>query len=236
MLSAHRGLPTSRLFTDLDKVRKGDHFYITVLNRTLAYEVDRISVVKPDQTKELSVQPGKDLVTLVTCTPYGVNTQRLLVRGHRVPYNAAQAKHEAADSAVSSFTVYGFVATYGTLAIVLAGIAVLRRNAAARTRITPPIGRIASPSQSANKRRLASLTGSVIALPYFVPRKSVPGNKMRKGNDRRYPLLLTTYDFAYLWRDVRQKRRKNRRFIPPTMLCGTLFRSRLCQTGLNRKS
>ena len=133
VLSAHRGLPTSRLFTDLDKVRKGDHFYITVLNRTLAYEVDRISVVKPDQTKELSVQPGKDLVTLVTCTPYGVNTQRLLVRGHRVPYNAAQAKHEAADSAVSSFTVYGFVATYGTLAIALAGIAVLRRNAAART-------------------------------------------------------------------------------------------------------
>lgn len=103
-------------------------------------------------------------------------------------------------------------------------------------RITPPIGRIASPSQSANKRRLASLTGSVITLPYFVPRKSVPGNKMRKGNDRRYPLLLTTYDFAYLWRDVRQERRKNRRFIPPTMLCGTLFRSRLCQTGLNRKS
>lgn len=103
-------------------------------------------------------------------------------------------------------------------------------------RITPPIGRIASPSQSANKRRLASLTGLVIALPYFVPRKSVPGNKMRKGNDRRYPLLLTTYDFAYLWRDARQKRRKNRRFIPPTMLCGTLFRSRLCQTGLNRKS
>ena len=81
-------------------------------------------------------------------------------------------------------------------------------------RITPPIGRIASPSQSANKRRLASLTGSVIALPYFVPRKSVPGNKMRKGNDRRYPLLLTTYDFAYLWRDVRQKRRKNRRLYP----------------------
>lgn len=133
VLSAHRGLPTSRLFTDLDKVRKGDHFYITVLNRTLAYEVDRISVVKPDQTKELSVQPGKDLVTLVTCTPYGVNTQRLLVRSHRVPYNAAQAKHEAADSAVSSFTVYGFVATYGTLAIALAAIAVLRRNAAART-------------------------------------------------------------------------------------------------------
>ena len=132
-LSGHRGLPSALLFTDLDKVRKGDHFYITVLNRTLAYEVDRISVVKPDQTKELSVQPGKDLVTLVTCTPYGVNTQRLLVRGHRVPYNAAQAKHEAADSAVSSFTVYGFVATYGTLAIALAGIAVLRRNAAART-------------------------------------------------------------------------------------------------------
>lgn len=62
-----------------------------------------------------------------------MNTQRLLVRGHRVPYNAAQAQHEAADSAVSSFTVYGFAATYGTLAIALAGIAVLRRNAAART-------------------------------------------------------------------------------------------------------
>lgn len=175
-----------------------------MLNRTLAYEVDRISVVKPTKRRNSSVQPGKDLVTLVTCTPYGVNTQQLLVRGHRVPYNAAQAKHEAADSAVSSFTVYGFVATYGTLAIALAGIAVLRLPGNPAPRITPPIGRIASPSQSANKRRLASLTGSIIALPYFVRESPFLVTKCEEALSA-IPLLLTTYDFAYLWRDVRQK-------------------------------
>ena len=93
VISAHRGLPSASLFTDLDQLKKGDHFLIHVLNETLCYEVDKISVVKPEETSSLAVEEGQDLVTLLTCTPYGVNTERLLVRGHRVPY----VEHEVAD-------------------------------------------------------------------------------------------------------------------------------------------
>ena len=87
VISAHRGLPSASLFTDLDKLEEGDHFLIHVLNETLCYEVDKISVVKPEETSGLAVEEGKDLVTLLTCTPYGVNSHRLLVQGHRVPYD-----------------------------------------------------------------------------------------------------------------------------------------------------
>lgn len=86
VISAHRGLPSAALFTDLDKMEKGDHFLLYILDDVLCYEVDKISVVEPDDTKDLEVEEGQDLVTLLTCTPYGVNSQRLLVRGHRVPY------------------------------------------------------------------------------------------------------------------------------------------------------
>ena len=84
VISGHRGLPSARLFTDLDKVMVGDVFMLHVLDETLTYEVDQIRIVKPDETDELLLQEGKDLCTLVTCTPYGVNSHRLLVRGHRV--------------------------------------------------------------------------------------------------------------------------------------------------------
>lgn len=87
VITAHRGLPSAKLFTDLDEMQKGDRFYITVLDQTLAYEVDEIEVVAPAETRSLAIQKGKDLVTLVTCTPYGTNTNRLLVHGHRVPYD-----------------------------------------------------------------------------------------------------------------------------------------------------
>ncbi|MCI9377432.1 MAG: class C sortase [Eubacterium sp.] len=86
VISAHRGLPSAALFTDLDKLKETDHFLIHVLNDTLCYEVDQISVVKPEDTHALEVEEGQDLVTLLTCTPYGVNSHRMLVRGHRVPY------------------------------------------------------------------------------------------------------------------------------------------------------
>lgn len=86
VISAHRGLPSAALFTDLDKLEEGDHFLLHVLDDTLCYEVDKISVVEPEDTGDLAVEEGEDLVTLLTCTPYGVNSQRLLVRGHRVPY------------------------------------------------------------------------------------------------------------------------------------------------------
>ena len=86
VISAHRGLPSASLFTDLDQLEEGDHFLLHVLDDTLAYEVDKISVVEPKETQDLAVEEGEDLVTLLTCTPYGVNSHRLLVRGHRVPY------------------------------------------------------------------------------------------------------------------------------------------------------
>ena len=84
VLAAHNGLVKAKLFTDLDKLEVGDQFTLDVLNETFTYEVDQILVTLPEETEELYIQNGKDLVTLYTCTPYGVNTHRLLVRGHRV--------------------------------------------------------------------------------------------------------------------------------------------------------
>ena len=85
-LSGHRGLPTASLFTDLDQMEMGDLFFIKILNQTLAYEVDQIVTVLPSEMDALAIEQGKDYVTLITCTPYGINSHRLLVRGHRVPY------------------------------------------------------------------------------------------------------------------------------------------------------
>ncbi|HEL0023781.1 class C sortase [Streptococcus equi] len=84
VISGHRGLPSAKLFTNIDKLRVNDTFTITSLNRTLTYQVDHIATVLPDDVSLLRIEEGKDLVTLVTCTPYGVNTHRLLVRGHRI--------------------------------------------------------------------------------------------------------------------------------------------------------
>lgn len=84
VLSGHRGLPSARLFTDLDRMEIGDTFLLRTLDETLTYEVDQTLIVLPDQLEELKIEEGKDLCTLVTCTPYGVNSHRLLVRGHRI--------------------------------------------------------------------------------------------------------------------------------------------------------
>ena len=84
VLSGHRGLPSARLFSDLDQLREGDIFTIHVLNETLTYEVDQIRVVLPTDLSTLTIDPKQDYLTLVTCTPYGINTHRLLVRGHRI--------------------------------------------------------------------------------------------------------------------------------------------------------
>lgn len=87
VLSAHRGLPSAKLFSDLDRLELGDTFKITVLDEVLTYEVDKISIVKPNNSKELKIDKNNDYVTLLTCTPYGINTHRLLVRGKRVDNN-----------------------------------------------------------------------------------------------------------------------------------------------------
>ncbi|MBQ6583068.1 MAG: class C sortase [Mogibacterium sp.] len=85
IVSGHRGLPSARLFTDIVKMKVGDTWTISVLNETLTYQVDQIRIVLPDDLSDLKIIEGQDLCTLVTCTPYGVNTHRLLVRGHRIP-------------------------------------------------------------------------------------------------------------------------------------------------------
>lgn len=90
VLSGHRGLPSARLFTDLDQMAEGDLFMLCVLDEVLTYEVDQILVVLPEETEALAVIPGEDLCTLVTCTPYGVNSHRMLVRGRRVEQQAAE--------------------------------------------------------------------------------------------------------------------------------------------------
>jgi sortase A len=84
VLSGHRGLKSARLFTDLDRLAEGDIFTLTVLDEVLTYEVDQIRIVEPNEVNDLAIEAGKDYCTLMTCTPYGINTQRLLVRGHRI--------------------------------------------------------------------------------------------------------------------------------------------------------
>lgn len=101
VISGHRGLPSAKLFTDLDKMVVGDYFMLHILDETLTYEVDQIRIVLPEETEELLIQEGKDLCTLVTCTPYGINTHRMLVRGHRVDnLEEAQQVRVTADAVI----------------------------------------------------------------------------------------------------------------------------------------
>lgn len=97
VLSAHRGLPHAKLFTDLDKMEIGDTFTITVLDRTVTYQVDQIKVVRPNEVDDVQIVPGEDLCTLLTCTPYGINSHRLLVRGTRIE-NAAPVLHVTSNA------------------------------------------------------------------------------------------------------------------------------------------
>ena len=97
VLSAHRGLPHAKLFTELDKMEVGDTFTITVLNRTVTYQVDQIKVVLPNETNDVQIAQGEDLCTLLTCTPYGINSHRLLVRGTRIE-NAAPVLHVTSNA------------------------------------------------------------------------------------------------------------------------------------------
>ena len=102
VLSAHSGMASSKLFSDIDQLTEGDVFYIHVLGDTLAYKVDAIHTVLPTDTRLLQIEEGKDYVTLVTCTPFGINTHRLLVRGHRVPYTPEQETTAVEEKAAAS--------------------------------------------------------------------------------------------------------------------------------------
>lgn len=97
VLTGHRGLPIKTLFTNIDKLEEGDIFYIKVLDETLAYQIDQILTVLPEETDALAIESGKDYATLVTCTPYAINTHRLLVRGYRIPYEEATEQESDVD-------------------------------------------------------------------------------------------------------------------------------------------
>ena len=132
VLSAHSGMASSKLFSDIDQLAEGDTFYIHVLGDTLAYKVDSIHTALPTDTSQLQIEDGKDLVTLVTCTPFGVNTHRLLVRGHRVPYVPEQEVPAAAEKPVaSSWTQHyltGLGIGLGVVAAVGGGYFLVRRH------------------------------------------------------------------------------------------------------------
>ena len=132
VLSAHSGMASSKLFSDIGQLAVGEVFYIRVLGDTLVYEVDSIHTVLPTDTSLLQIEDGKDYVTLVTCTPFGVNTHRLLVRGHRVPYTPEQEATAAAEKPVaSSWTQHyltGLGIGLGVVAVIGGGYFLIRRK------------------------------------------------------------------------------------------------------------
>jgi len=132
VLSAHSRMASSKLFSDIDQLAVGDMFYIHVLGEVLAYKVDAIHTVLPTDTRLLQIADGKDLVTLVTCTPFGINTHRLLVRGHRIPYTPEQATTAAAEKpAASSWTRHyltGLAIGLGAVAVAGSGYFLMRRK------------------------------------------------------------------------------------------------------------
>lgn len=137
VISAHRGLPSAKLFTDLDQMQLEDVFYYHILNRILAYQVDQIIVVEPTQLEELNPQEGEDYMTLFTCTPYGINSHRMLIRGHRIPYEVTGVEEPQAtivqppkmDQSLPGW-VMAFIAGMAAVLVILAGMAVygLRRR------------------------------------------------------------------------------------------------------------
>ena len=131
VLSAHSGLASSKLFSDIDQLAAGDTFYIHVLGEVLAYQVDNIATVLPTDTSLLQIEEGKEFVTLVTCTPFGVNTHRLLVRGYRVPYlpeqEAAAAEEKPAASSWTQHYLIGLGIGLGVVAVIGGGYFLVRR-------------------------------------------------------------------------------------------------------------
>ncbi len=109
VLSGHRGLPSAKLFSDLDKLVEGDRFSVSVLNEMMTYEVDQIRIVEPSDVSDLQIVPGMDYCTLVTCTPYGINSHRLLVRGHRVENPQGDAKVVADALVIDKIYVVPFI-------------------------------------------------------------------------------------------------------------------------------
>ncbi|MEB9683310.1 class C sortase [Bacillus thuringiensis serovar pingluonsis] len=127
VLTGHRGLPSALLFTDLDKIKESDVFYIHSLDKVLAYQVDQIKVVLPSETEDLLIVNDQDYATLLTCTPYGVNTHRLLVRGHSIPYEPKE-KEKAVASAPSMLEDWKIIASISAVLVVLLLLILMKRR------------------------------------------------------------------------------------------------------------
>lgn len=127
ILSAHRGLPSSRLFTDLDQLEEGDVFYIYILDQVFAYQVNQVLVTEPSDTDALRIVDGKDYVTLVTCTPYAINTHRLLVRGERIEYNSDTEAQVAVDKSLSTADIILYVSLFVAIVFIIIAIVALIR-------------------------------------------------------------------------------------------------------------
>ncbi|MDZ5605745.1 class C sortase [Bacillus pseudomycoides] len=125
VLTGHRGLPSAVLFTDLDKLKESDVFYIHSLDKILAYQVDQIKVVLPSEIDDLLIVNGQDYATLLTCTPYGVNTHRLLVRGHRIPY---ELKEKAITSELSMLEDWKFIASIAAILVAVVLLIFIKRR------------------------------------------------------------------------------------------------------------
>ena len=132
VVSGHRGLPSARLFTDIDKLVEGDTWTMTVLGRTVTYETDQIRVVEPTDLSNLQIEKGKDYCTLVTCTPYGVNTHRLLVRGHRVANAQGEADVVADALLIESSYIIPFISVPVLLVLFIIAMASSGRQAKAK--------------------------------------------------------------------------------------------------------
>ncbi|MBQ1353127.1 MAG: class C sortase, partial [Firmicutes bacterium] len=126
-ISGHRGLPSARLFTDIDKIREGDTWTMTILDKTVTYQCDKISIVEPDDLSKLSIKKGKDQCTLITCTPYGINTHRLLVRGHRIPNADGNAALTADAIQVEPRYVIPFIAAAILILVIILSVICSRR-------------------------------------------------------------------------------------------------------------
>lgn len=142
VLSGHRGLPSAKLFTHLDRLEEGDVFYMQILDETLSYEVDQIRIVLPTEVDDLRIEEGQDLCTLVTCTPYGINSHRLLVRGHRVANShLAMGIRVTADALRIEPLLVAPVAAVPMLLVLLLWLLTGGGNRAVKTNQNRPAGR-----------------------------------------------------------------------------------------------
>ena len=126
-VSGHRGLPTARLFTDLDMIKEGDTWTMNVLNETLTYEADQIRIVEPEDLSNLNIENKKDFCTLITCTPYGINTHRLLIRGHRIPNADGDANLTADAIQIEPMYIAPFLSIPILIALLLIMLITTRR-------------------------------------------------------------------------------------------------------------